>query len=126
MYNQILLTNILRILEESGMTKRELAEKADISTSFLSDLTLDKANPSLRIMEAIANALDTPLPVLLEFTNLSKEDMDVLMQSKPQTSLPEGFFRVSATLNRFQAFQVKRWDTENKKHLPAKNKKTKN
>ena len=64
-HNQIFFTNILRLLDERGMTKNELAAKADISISFLSDLTNGKANPSLKIMEAIAYALETPLPTLL-------------------------------------------------------------
>ena len=55
MYNEILFTNILRLLDERDMTKNELAEKADISNSFLSDLTNGNANPSLKIMEAIAD-----------------------------------------------------------------------
>jgi transcriptional regulator with XRE-family HTH domain len=119
LYNQILLTNILRILEELGVTKKELAERANISLSFLSDLTNDKANPSLRIMEAIADALETPLPVLLELTNLNKEDLNKLMAGKPKTSLPEGFSRVCAILNEYQAYQVRQWDAENKKYLPT-------
>ena len=69
MYNQILFTNVLRLLEEMGMTKNELAQKSGISVSFLSDLTNGKANPSLKIMEAIAEALETPLPTLLELTD---------------------------------------------------------
>ncbi|WP_338423310.1 helix-turn-helix domain-containing protein, partial [Xylella fastidiosa] len=39
MYNIIFFTNILRLLDERGMTKYELSEKAGISISFLSDLT---------------------------------------------------------------------------------------
>ena len=35
MYNLILITNILRILDEKDMTKSELAEKAGVSISFL-------------------------------------------------------------------------------------------
>ena len=61
MYNLILITNILRILDEKDMTKSELAEKAGVSISFFTDLTNDKANPSLRIIEAVAEALETPL-----------------------------------------------------------------
>jgi len=71
-HNQIFFTNILRLLDERGMTKNELAAKADISVSFLSDLTNGKANPSLKIMEAIAEALETPLPTLLESTDLDR------------------------------------------------------
>ena len=68
------------------MTKIELAEKANISLSFLSDLTKDRANPSLRIMEAIANALETPLPILLEQTNLSEAEMKELMSVTPKSN----------------------------------------
>ncbi|EET0158848.1 helix-turn-helix domain-containing protein, partial [Escherichia coli] len=70
MYNLIFFTNILRLLEERDMTKQELSQKAGVSISFLSDLTNGKANPSLRVMESIANALDVALPVLLETTDL--------------------------------------------------------
>ena len=57
MYNQIFFTNVLRLLDERGMTKDRLADLAGMSVSFLSDLTNGKANPSLKIMESIAKAL---------------------------------------------------------------------
>ena len=75
MYNLIFFTNILRLLEERGMTKQELSQKAGVSISFLSDLTNGKANPSLRVMESIANALDVALPVLLETTDLDEHSL---------------------------------------------------
>jgi transcriptional regulator with XRE-family HTH domain len=120
MYNLILLTNILRILDEIGMTKSELAEKADMSVSFLSDLTRDQANPSLRIMESIAKALGTPLPALLETTDLDKETLDALAGGQFQLSLPDGYTRVSAVVTDFQAFTIRQWDQENRKHLQSK------
>jgi transcriptional regulator with XRE-family HTH domain len=89
-YSQIFFTNILRLLEERGMTKHELADKAHISISFLSDLTNGKANPSLKIMEAIADALDTPLPTLLEWTDLDRDSLDALAGGHAPRSLPEG------------------------------------
>ena len=104
------------------MTKIELAEKANISLSFLSDLTKDRANPSLRIMEAIANALETPLPALLELTNIDKEVVDELMKGKPQSRLPEGYVHVSALLTDFQAYQVSLWNEENKKQVLTRKK----
>ena len=75
MYIQIFETNILRLLEEQGMTKLQLAEKANISISFLSDLTHGKANPSLKIMESIADAFEVPLAYLLESTELTPEQL---------------------------------------------------
>jgi len=122
LYNQIFLTNVVRILDELGMTKIELAKKADISLSFLSDLTKDRANPSLRIMEAIANALETPLPILLEQTNLSEEEMEELMSGAPKTVLPKGLVHVCGILTKFQAYQVRLWNAENKKKLSRVNK----
>lgn len=96
------------------MTKRELAQRAGISISFLSDLTTGNANPSLKIMEAIADALETSLPVLLEFSDLDKETLDALAGGHAPRSLPDGFERVSAILTEFQAFRVRQWDAENK------------
>lgn len=120
MYNQILFTNILRLLEELGMTKNDLAHKAGISVSFLSDLTNGKANPSLKIMDAIADALETPLPTLLELTDLDRATLDMLAGGHARRSLPEGFLRVTAILTEFQAYNVRQWDQENRKHLQEK------
>ena len=120
MYNQILFTNILRLLEELGMTKNDLAHKAGISVSFLSDLTNGKANPSLKIMNAIAEALETPLPTLLELTDLDRATLDMLAGGYARRSLPEGFLRVTAILTEFQAYNVRQWDQENRKHLQKK------
>jgi transcriptional regulator with XRE-family HTH domain len=126
-YNQILFTNILRLLEEQGVTKHELAIRANISDSFLSDLTNAKANPSLKVMEAIADALETPLPLLLELTDLDKETLDELAGGKAQRSLPDGFTRISAIVTEYQAFRIRQWDQANKdilkKQLNSKKKK---
>lgn len=120
-YNIIFFTNILRILDEKGLTKSDLASKANISISFLSDLTTGQGNPSLRIMEQIAAALDTPLATLLESTDLDKESLDALAGGHARLSLPGGYVRVAATLTEFQAFQVRQWDQENRKKLAKMN-----
>lgn len=110
MYNLILVSNILRILDERGMTKVELSEKAEISLSFLSDLTKDKANPSLKTMCKIADALDTPLPVLLDTVDLDSAEVTALAGGKFSASLPPGFVRVCAILPEHRAFIVRKWD----------------
>jgi transcriptional regulator with XRE-family HTH domain len=102
------------------MTKNDLAHKAGISVSFLSDLTNGKANPSLKIMDAIAEALETPLPTLLELTDLDRATLDMLAGGYARRSLPEGFLRVTAILTEFQAYNVRQWDQENRKHLQEK------
>ena len=115
-----------RLLGEQGVTKHELAIRADISDSFLSDLTNGKANPSLKVMEAIADALETSLPLLLELTDLDKETLDELAGGKAQRSLPDGFTRISAIVTEYQAFRIRQWDQVNKdilkKHLNSKKK----
>ena len=119
MYIQIFVTNVLRLMEEKGLTKHEVAQRADISISFLSELTNIKANPSLRIMEGIAKALDTPLPLLLEGTDLEDEELAQLQGDAAQArrSLPPGYERVSAVLPEFQAFLVKQWAESARKRL---------
>ena len=117
MYNQIFFTNVLRLLEEQGMTKHDLAEKAGMSISFLSDLTNGKANPSLKIMGSIADALSVPLPTLLEMTDLDKATLDALSGGKAPKSPPDGFARIAAILNEYQAFTVRQWDEANRKQI---------
>ena len=117
MYNQIFFTNVLRLLDEQGMSKNLLADRAGISVSFLSDLTNGKANPSLKIMEALAATLGVALPALLEITDLDRAALDELAGGKAPRSLPEGYLRVTAVLTDFQAFTVRHWDEANRKAL---------
>lgn len=102
------------------MTKNDLAQKSGISVSFLSELTNGKANPSLKVMEAIADALETPLPTLLELTDLDPATLDTLAGGRAPRRLPEGFLRISAILTEFQAYTVRQWNYENRKHLQDK------
>ena len=117
MYNYIFFTNVLRLLDERHMTKKELSDRSGVSISFLSDLTTGKANPSLKVMEDIAQALETPLPLLLESTDLDKEALDALAGGKEPRSLPPGFERVAAVLPEHQAFIVKKWGEATRKKL---------
>lgn len=109
MYNYIFFTNVLRALDELHMTKHELADKSGVSISFLSDITTGKGNPSLKVMEDIAKALQTPLPLLLEATDLDPTSLEALAGEKVPSSLPPGYERVAAVLPEHQAFIVKKW-----------------
>ena len=117
MYNQIFFTNVLRVLDELGISKNELSDRAGMSVSFLSDLTNGKANPSLKIMESIAKALDVALPALLEITDLDQESLDMLAGGKAPNSLPTGYVRVAAVLTEYQAFQVRQWNEANRQQI---------
>jgi transcriptional regulator with XRE-family HTH domain len=116
-HNQIFFTNVLRLLDEQGMTRTELADRADISVSFLSDLTNGKANPSLKVMEAIAEALEAALPALLEITDFDDETLAAMAARAARSSLPRGYVRVSVILNEFQASTAKQWDEANRKSM---------
>lgn len=126
-YKLIFFTNVLRILSDRKMTRSDLSDASGVSPSFLSDLTTGKANPSLKIMESIAAALNVPLPALLEITDLSDAELSQLVgdsMGMPQ-SLPSGFERVTATLPEHRAFLVKKWQEEasnmlRKKHARKK------
>ncbi len=100
MYNYIFFTNVLRALDELRMTKHELADKSGVSISFLSDITTGKGNPSLKVMEDIAKALQTPLPLLLESTDLDKASLEALAGEKVPSSLPPGYERVAGVVSR--------------------------
>jgi transcriptional regulator with XRE-family HTH domain len=125
MYNLILITNILRIIDEKGITKTELATKAGVSIAFFTDLTNDKANPSLRIIEAIAEALETPLPMLLDSSDMDLADLEALAKRKPGR-LPKGFVWKGGVLSEYEAYQVDQWDKKNRELLSKQARKNRN
>ena len=116
LYNKIFFTNILRLLEEKQWTKEQLADASGVSSGFISGITNGHYNPSLRIMEQLAEALDTPLPLLLETTDLDSKSLALLI-GKKTTGLPEGYKRVSVVLPEHQAYIVNKWAEEARKQL---------
>ena len=50
---------------EKGLKQFELAKKAGISNTYLSDIEIGRTNPSLKTLEKIANALETACSTLL-------------------------------------------------------------
>ena len=117
MYQEIFLRNVLRLLDEKQMTKQALAQKAGMSISFLSDLTHGKANPSLKIMAALAQALEVPLPQLLEVADATPAVQEPEAGYRTRRSLPAGMARVDAVLTDYQAFNVRQWDEANRKKI---------
>jgi len=51
--------------KEEGLTQKELAERADISTPFVSDIENDKRNVSSSVLYQVAEALGTSLDYLM-------------------------------------------------------------
>lgn len=76
--------NIKKYRKEKKMTQKALAEKANISRSYLGDLESGRYNPSLDTLRTIASALDIDINLLLteggatQTDNLtSKDDKDI-------------------------------------------------
>ncbi len=75
------LGNAIKICrEQKGLTRTELAEKAELSTSYISLLENNKRDPSLSKVEKIAEGLGVPMSILLflatdksEFESISSE-----------------------------------------------------
>lgn len=65
--------NIYQIRKNKGLSLSELAERAKISKSYLSNIERNlNQNPSINMMEKIANVLDVDMQVLLN----SDENID--------------------------------------------------
>jgi transcriptional regulator with XRE-family HTH domain len=69
---------------ERKLTLGEVAEAAQISKSYLSNLENDRSNPSLSILKAITNHYQVPLAALFEYT-ASKRPMTVVRKNQRKT-----------------------------------------
>ncbi len=118
MYDRIFFTNVIRILNERDMKVSELHRLSAVSVSFLSDLTKGKGNPSIKVMQQIAEALNVPLPLLLE--NVESQIWNDYYDKEVKRvipELPQGFEYVGAILPSEKAFRVAKWDKETREHL---------
>lgn len=57
---------IKAVRKKNGLTQAMLAEKANMSRSYLADVERDRYNPSVDTLKAIADALNIPVTQLLE------------------------------------------------------------
>jgi transcriptional regulator with XRE-family HTH domain len=73
--------NIKFFRKKAKMTQVELAEKANISRSYLADVERNRYNPSFETLKAIASALNVPISSLI-----GEEDAK---NSNHDTQLPE-------------------------------------
>lgn len=114
-YQMAFFTNVLNILQKKGKTKKWLAEQANISNSFITDVTKG-GNLSLEKMVDIANALEVPLPFLLIETDLDRHALLELTKDEI-IRLPSGYEWVTAPLSSRRAFIVRKWAEETKEKL---------
>lgn len=57
--------NVARLMEDRGLSYRELAEMAGMSYVFLHRVLTGKANPSIDVADKVADALDAQLSDLI-------------------------------------------------------------
>lgn len=64
-----------------GISQKQLAELADLDSSYVSLIESGKRNPSISIVDAVANALGVPLYVLMLF---GADDADLRFVNKTE------------------------------------------
>jgi transcriptional regulator with XRE-family HTH domain len=96
-------------MDELDMSKKALAEKAGIGTTTLYEMSSGQGNPTIKLMEAIATALEVPLPYLLERTDMDQEFLEELGLSEGFDGIAPGYERVCVILPKSQAFIAKKW-----------------
>lgn len=115
-------------MQEREISKLELAQMADVSVSFVSDITNGKANPSLKIMKALADALNMPLPLLLLDPNgelwtmlsswsLKDRKTDSALNSR---KIEPGYEEIRVILPASKAYVVKQWAESGKRKVGRK------
>lgn len=72
---------------EKGMTLGNLASKINVSPSLISQLERGGVNPSISLLKSIADALETPLPSLLEQGETKPDEPSPLMREKERKVL---------------------------------------
>ena len=72
---EVLGKNIRSLRKNSGWTQEKLAEKADISVPFMTQIELARKTPSLDVIEAIAKALGVSYAQLFKVE--ISEDKDI-------------------------------------------------
>lgn len=113
MYLQIFFKNVRLQLDQQGLAIREFCRQAGITPPTYWKISNGEGNPTLSTMEAIANALNVPLPSLLDTSHLTPDALASIEGRKPRTSptpCPPGYERVSAVVTKFQAWQIRKWE----------------
>jgi XRE family transcriptional regulator, master regulator for biofilm formation len=112
---------IKSIRESKGITINELAQKADISKSYISSIERDiQKNPSIRVLEKIAAALGVSLEILLDSTssniNLEDEWIKLLKEAIGHGLTKEEFihFTMLMEIKRKKSFGGEEWKQDKK------------
>ncbi len=76
---------IKAIRKERKLTQVQLADKANLSRSYLADIERDRYNPSLSTLESVASALGVQVSAIVGEENLIKKSLQNITLKKKKT-----------------------------------------
>jgi transcriptional regulator with XRE-family HTH domain len=82
---------IRALRQAKGMTLAELSLAAGVSTGMLSQIERDQANPSLRVLSQVRNALGAPISALFEEPRHAPEDPGFVRRADRRPWLELGY-----------------------------------
>ncbi|PHA39313.1 transcriptional regulator [Bacillus wiedmannii] len=91
--------NIKRYRKEKKMTQRELAEKANISRSYLGDIEGGRYNPSLDTLSTIAKALNVNINLLLTDSETNTLEFSPALSKKEERDIAKDLDAILADLD---------------------------
>ncbi|TKH22865.1 helix-turn-helix transcriptional regulator [Bacillus wiedmannii] len=91
--------NIKRYRKEKKMTQRELAEKANISRSYLGDIEGGRYNPSLDTLNTIAKALNVNINSLLTDSETNTLELSPTLSKKEERDIAKDLDAILADLD---------------------------
>lgn len=100
-------SNIKMIRLEKGLSIKELAEMADVTTSLISQIEHDKANPSINTLLAISTALNTD--IRLFFQGYTPDEPAAVVRPKDRVcvgNLGKGWIQQYLTNSDLKRFSV--------------------
>jgi XRE family transcriptional regulator, master regulator for biofilm formation len=111
---------IKSIREKKGITINELAQKAQISKSYISSIERDiQKNPSINVLEKIAAALGISLDILLDHgtkdINLEEEWVQLLKEAIGQGLTKEEFIHFTMLMEIKRKKSLSEGDLRNNK-----------
>lgn len=98
---------VASLRKEKGLKQKELADRAEISTPFVSDIENDKRNVSSKVLLRIAKALGTSLDYLMTGEgDQPKKPQRREIPSELETAAEEGGWTLSDTVALLEAKQM--------------------
>jgi transcriptional regulator with XRE-family HTH domain len=99
---------VAQLRKQKGLTQEKLAQRADISTPFVSDIENDKRNVSSKVLLKLSDALDVSLDYLMKGKEETERATDEPRNIPPELekAADEGGWSYSDTVALLEAMQM--------------------